>query len=67
MQFLDFTIFGNSFTAEKVLWSDGYNNIYMIGYDGNNEATFSSIPSGGAAFDMNIVGDYIYYDGGTSV
>ena len=39
----------------------------MIGYDGSNEATFSSIPSGGAAIDMNIVGDYIYYVGGTSV
>ena len=50
-----------------MLWSDVYNKIYKIGYDGSNEVEFYTASSGKAIRDMKVVGDYIYYVGGNAV
>ena len=50
-----------------ILWSDVYNTLYKIGYDGSNEVEFYSVPSGKFIKDMKVVGDYIYYVGGNAV
>ena len=49
-----------------MLWADVYNKIYKIGYDGSSEGEFYSVPSGKGIRDLKVVGDYIYYVGGTA-
>ena len=59
--------YSSSFSDQTILWSDVYNKIYKIGYDGSNEVEFYSVPSGKAITDVKVVGDYIYYVGGTAL